>query len=155
MIEDPIILIVEDEEQMAGLLAKVVQPLMKHWPKCKVIFARTLKDAMLTIAASPPPSIVLLDLTLTDSQRQNTISKIEQMEERSPLIIVSGSAREEIMALLNDREVEIISKDDALSSGNFLVLAILRVIKLWNEKKWLDFDAKIVRMREILNDNRG
>ena len=76
------ILIVEDEKPMADLMERLVKPLLSHFAGSQVTVAHKLVDALLTVRAYNAPDIVLLDLTLPDSDIENTMNHIDEIDSR-------------------------------------------------------------------------
>jgi CheY-like chemotaxis protein len=81
-------LIVEDDENLAMVLGSWIENL-----GYEVITTDSLEKAAKLIKDNPKLEIITLDLNLTDSRTENTLSSIEQMRASNPnalLVVVSG-----------------------------------------------------------------
>lgn len=141
------ILIVEDDKLMATLLAHIVDPLLQRWPDSQIIVTHTWSAALQELQSLPIPDLVLLDLSLPDSTIERTIERIGEVEDRCPLVIVTGHYSEQVKKLLKEREIEVVEKIDALSFGETLIKAIVREINYWHDRK----NTRINRIRDNLN----
>lgn len=89
------ILIVEDDTVTASILRDA---LAREFQGYEVKVARTLRDALFTIHSSGPPSAVILDLTLLDSNRDETLSHLNDIKAICPVAIVTGHSADDIRA---------------------------------------------------------
>lgn len=81
------ILIVEDEEVVSTKLSQ----LLADFPDSTIKIVATLRDAMSMIQSQSAPDIVLLDLTLQDSSRENTAANVPTILKHCPrTVIVTG-----------------------------------------------------------------
>lgn len=148
------VLIVEDEEAVSGRIAELIQPLLAAFPGSMVTIVRSKAEAWRTIDKIPAPHVVLLDLALEDSFIDDTIASVEAMEERSAVVIVTGSSRERVMKTLKSKTAEIIEKTDFILSGepSLLVGAIARAMSGWRKRRFERLDALIARAKVVERD---
>lgn len=145
------ILIVEDENTMSMIMSKIVGPIVENFPNSTIQIATHLYEALDVVARTPAPDIVLLDLSLPDSTMENTIAKLTQIEDRSPVVIVTGHARESLESLLAGRDTEFIQKQDAdFFKSGYIIGIILRVLQRRKRRDFEQMDTNIERMRTLL-----
>lgn len=150
------ILIVEDEKSFQIIFERLVKPLTEHFKGSTVTVASRLRDAMQIIAGYPPPDIVILDLNLPDSAMAETIKRLDEIEERCPLIIVTGYSTDLVRGLIkSQREYEIVQKDENLYTK--LAKAVVAVFSAWHRKKEQqdrqEQQDRIDRMEEIVREH--
>lgn len=89
------ILIVEDDEPLAGLIARYFRPLTSIAP----VIARNMTEAMQEINRVPPVDLVTLDLALPDSTPLETLGRIKEMKAINPnaiIVVVTGTVKPEM-----------------------------------------------------------
>lgn len=147
------ILIVEDELPMQEALSLIIDPLLKHFEGSSLTKTGSLTEAMAIISKYPYPDIVILDLTLNDSGMEATIAKLDDIEERAPLVIVTGYQVEFVETLIKSaRKYEIISKHDK-SLASRLISAISSVLSSRYQRDYTEQVKRIERMQEIISLN--
>lgn len=94
------ILIVEDDELMAELIRRYLEPVADE-----VVVAFNLTDAMKEVVKVPPFDLVTLDLNLPESHGLETLRYIDQIKAANPdslVIVISGTvtadAHEKVLA---------------------------------------------------------
>lgn len=140
--ETPVhVLIVDDERDVAEWVERCQQPIRDTFPGAKIQKAYSWVDfrdsngqfhtgAKTIIFSDPPPTIVLLDLTMPDSDAMTTLSQVPAIEDRSALLLVTGRSREEVEGILFPRKVEILSKSEEGSMMPKTILAaMIRALK--------------------------
>lgn len=88
------ILIVEDNEALAGLIARFLGPIAAQPP----VIAHTMAEAMEVINGVSPLDLVTLDLALPDSTTDQTLQRIKEIKAAKPdalLVVVTGAMRPE------------------------------------------------------------
>jgi len=86
------ILIIEDDEALAGLLSQFLSPIAREKP----IIASNMTDAMKVIDDVAPIDLVTLDLSLPDSTREQSLSRIKDIKDRKPdclIVVVTGAMK--------------------------------------------------------------
>lgn len=87
------VLIVEDDEDLAELIARYIQPVAD-----KPFIARNMDQAIQMISSVPTIDLMTLDLTLPDSTREQSLARINEFKAIRPncvIIVVTGSMRPE------------------------------------------------------------
>lgn len=136
------ILVVEDNANVAEIITRILDPIRERFPKCTITITPYLKEALEIIDKDPPPDVTTLDLTLLDSDSDNTWANVERIEARSPVVIVTGGTVEnhkEIAARLN---VEVIKKDDTWLTGNKFVLAVAHALTRGQQRQRERIEAR-------------
>jgi DNA-binding response OmpR family regulator len=85
-----VILTVEDDSEVAALLADTLVPL-----GYAVRVAQTAGDALM-MAETERPDAILLDINLPDSSGTSTLDRLRQMQPDVPIIMVTGNADVEL-----------------------------------------------------------
>jgi DNA-binding NtrC family response regulator len=144
------ILIAEDAELLPELMEKRIRPLLDRFPGSEVVFARSLEAVLRIIACEPPPTVTALDLTLDDAGFEKTLSYVEEIDRRSPVVVVTGANLDGWAEKLKALNIEVISKvyDDWLGN-NFLVNAIIRAWRRRQDREEARLRAQRERMEEI------
>lgn len=84
------VLIVEDNEALASLISRYLEPIVEERP----IIAYNMQEAMLEISKFPPVDLVTLDLVLPDSNAEESLKRILELKALNPnclIIVVTGS----------------------------------------------------------------
>lgn len=123
------ILIVEDMESMAHYIGRLMKPIRDEFPGSTVTTVATFDAAMEIISEINPPDIVLLDLTLPPLSPAETIARLHEIEDRSPVVIVTGHPKEHVEKLLGEHQAEVVYKTDMLKGSGVLFRAILRAVE--------------------------
>lgn len=88
------ILIVEDEKACREVLYPLwLKPLTSRYPDTKLVLKETMTDAMQYLSMSAA-DLILLDMNLTDSLPEDTISRLPEILDKSKgakIILVSGN----------------------------------------------------------------
>lgn len=122
------ILIVEDEVSMADWLTSCMGDIRASFPLAVIETAKTWKEAKAIIFGEPPPTIVLLDLTMPDSDSMHTLSQVPLIEGRSALVIVTGRTKEEVDRILGAHTVEILQKGPSMTARS-IIAGMLNAMK--------------------------
>lgn len=141
------ILIVEDQESMAFAISQKVANLREWFPSARITLCGRWADAAKVIFAEPPPDATLLDLSLPDSTMHETISRVEQIAERTAVVIITGHAREKVMEMLAENDVPVFTKNPSLFSGMALILAIVQRMRSHRRERT---DRRMVHMDDII-----
>lgn len=151
------ILLVEDQTDMAEYFVSIIKKVIERFPGCTVTYVRFLAEA-LTIIRSHAPDVVLLDLTLADrgNTMEETLTHVEAIQEKCPLLILTGHDVDRVKALIPLINVEIVNKRDAYSRPRWFFNLILNVVTIWRAKRKREDDESmanlIFRMREIAEE---
>lgn len=109
------ILIVEDDTNgMAVMLASKLKVLREHFDNPEIIIVGTLADGLRRAYEDPAPDVTFLDLGMPDSDWEDTARRAEEIEDRCPVIIVTGHYEQAVRPLVPNRDIEILHKDIAL-----------------------------------------
>lgn len=122
------ILIVEDEASMAQWLDSCMGDIRASFPLAVIEIAKTWGEAKAIIFGEPPPTIVLLDLTMPDSDSMHTLSQVPLIQGRSALVIVTGRSKEEVDSILGPQTVEILHKGPEMTARS-IIAGMLRAMK--------------------------
>lgn len=130
------ILIVEDQIPVAEIVSIVIRRVFERFPGCKVRYVRFLSEA-LEIINRHAPDVVVLDLLLADpdSSMEKTLSHLDEIEERSPLVILTGHDPAEVRKLIPDSKVEIVAKDSMIEGRDWFFNLLLNVRQKWLDKR--------------------
>lgn len=92
MAENLTILVVEDERIIREKLYPIwLDPIKRAFPQTEIVLLESMQST-LAYLAEHIPHVILLDLKLTDSLPDATISKIPEMVKIAPVLVVSNSA---------------------------------------------------------------
>src|SRR6266436_6600003 len=83
------ILLIEDNQEHVDVLERLLA--LSEYPQFSVAIASTLADGLAKLK-SEAPNLVLLDLTLPDSQGVETFRRINAAAPGTPIVILSGIA---------------------------------------------------------------
>lgn len=122
------ILVVEDQQLMSELIGYLLKPLREAHPESKVTFVVTWEEAMVELERVDHPDITFLDLTLKDSTRQETINNIPRMQTKTPVVIITSTIDDELVADARKLKVPILDKANITSRS--LIGAILDSLRL-------------------------
>lgn len=93
-------LIIEDDPAMQYLLKRQLSDIIKD-----IVTASGFEEAMEVLRKIPPPDVIFLDLSLTDSRTEDTITRIPEIRaanEESVILVLSGTvtsfARDQVIA---------------------------------------------------------
>lgn len=104
------ILIVEDQDAVIAIWKHFLHPI-----NCDLLIAKTFADGK-SLLELYHPDLVLLDLRLTDSTVDETISRIKVLKELSPLstiVVISGYVTPAMAELaINQGAEKVIQKED-------------------------------------------
>lgn len=141
------VLIVEDDDLYSEIIERLISPLRSHFGKCTIRKVSTMEDALKEIRKEPPYDIVLLDLMLPDSTIEETIGQLQDMENRSAVVIVTGHplAKAKLQGL--NREYIAVDKHNGSGLGDLIISSIVRAITSW---RWNKTERDINRLHEIL-----
>lgn len=148
------ILIIDDEASIYSLLDKILLPLVKKWPNSEITKVKTKEKAFAILQKYPLPDIVLHDLKLPDSGIEETLKTLDEVEDKSPVLVLTGYDINWVRSLITYRtkHLEILSKDDILKDG-FLINAIINAISKWSKPKGLSnmdkIERNLVKLREL------
>lgn len=116
------ILIIEDDQSMAQLLAKLMGPIRESFPGSEIQIVHNFEDARRVIQAIPPPDIALLDLSLPPLRREDTIARLHEIEGRCAIVIVTGHPAEEVRRLLGSRDIPVVHKSPSMIKNIFAAM---------------------------------
>jgi DNA-binding NtrC family response regulator len=143
------ILLVEDDPIASGRIMELVAPLIEAFPGSRITPVRSMGEARLIIDRTPSPDVVLLDLTLPDSMIEETLARIESIEDRSPVVIVTGTSKDRVLRLLKGRRVEIAEKDVIFRERGALVKFVGRAMEAWRGQRFQRLDALIAQAKAL------
>lgn len=138
------VLIVEDHENMARLMEASLQIILAAFPGSIVTITPSLAAAKETIRANPP-DLIVLDLALSDSGLQQTLSEVHEMNKQSPLVIVTGNWQQ----MESHEGASVVRKDDNLWKTFPLTIARALLGRPWGS--WAKAEKAHDRMVEIEN----
>jgi CheY-like chemotaxis protein len=142
------ILIVEDESAFSEILVKFLHPLKREFPDAEIIIAPTMARAIEIINSVPTPDITVLDLTLADSTPAETIDKIKLIQDKTPVLVLTGLITPEDKEKIAKLGVEVLDKFSMIESRNFMS-KIIDTILSWNNDWWI----RVQKQREITDFN--
>lgn len=128
------ILLVEDQYAMALVIESAIRKVTSRFAGCAITVVAKLEDAK-AIIARHAPDFIILDLTLSDSSMEETLKHVEDMEGKSPLLILTGHDVDRVKAEIPNLAVDIASKEMITSSRGFLFNLILDIRQRWMDKK--------------------
>lgn len=145
------ILIVEDIASMADYLSRMVAPLRAAFPGSEVEIVATLDAALAACQRSQPPDVVLLDLTLPPHGPEEVIAHIHKVEDRSPVVIVTGHSREYIERITAGMDLQIVFKNDLVRDSGMLFKAIHRAVEVFcgDDKRRQQYAVAYARLDEL------
>lgn len=109
------ILIIEDDQEGMGLtLQRKLEVLREKFPAAEISLVGTLADGLRVISEIPHPDVTFLDLGLPDSPWLETLAIAPEIDDTTPVIIVTGHAEESVRSLLTRQEIEVIHKEPAM-----------------------------------------
>lgn len=109
------ILIVEDDQQgMGEIVQRRLEVLREKFPRAEIVLVGTLADGLRVLATIPHPDVTFLDLGLPDSTWTATLQRVPEIDDMSPVIIITGHAEDKVRELLTRPEVEVIQKTPAM-----------------------------------------
>lgn len=128
MCEPVRILIIEDDEGMAAVIAETLQPLQERFTNSVIEIVHSWKDAKPALLRHPQPTAVCLDLRLQDMDLRYAVEEIDRIDEDCALVIISGQSKESVEKMLDGRDIEYLDKSPSLFSPNKVVNAIARAV---------------------------
>lgn len=141
------VLIVEDDQLLAKLIEHHVGPIREAFPDAIVTVVHEWLDARQYLEQEPAPNVVLLDLSLPGSELLETIARVDALEERSALVIITGHRPEEFAGLFQSK-VEVLLKTPSLWNPGTIMRAIVRAL----ERKEVEQQAsRFAGIRDIIN----
>ena len=93
-----------------------------------------LFEAARIINRNPPPDVVLLDLSFPESNMEQTLARLDEFEERSIIVLVTGAKRHQIEAIIGTRVVEIVEKNNSIFDDS-IFKTIARAVNARRDKK--------------------
>lgn len=145
------ILVVEDCENMAHFIGRILDPLRAAFPGCSVVYKGSMADALLVIAELPHPDVIVLDAKLPDSTISETISRLKELDEKHPVVVVSAIANSQEIELITKLGIEFVTKTVERGFIDLLRSAILRTLLRGHERKRSKLDADIERIHELVD----
>lgn len=147
-------LVVEDDRTVAYFVEGQLAAIREAFPHAVIQLVHTWKDAGRVIFADPAPTVILMDLSMPGSTREETIARVAEIEERSAVIIITGHNEDDVRRMLGESKVEILRKDPRLMSQGFLIRAIVRAL---SRKQLADEQGRFAKLRTIIQElkNRG
>ena len=146
------ILIVEDIATVAKWIEIHLKPLLEAFPRAQIDIVYTWKQASEYVDSETPPHVVLLDLSLPDSEMMDTIRRVPEIDKRSAVVIITGHAIEDVEKLLVDSKVEVLSKGLAMKMTDKIVSAIVRAIE---RKSFSEEKERFEWMKSGIKDLKG
>lgn len=126
------ILQVEDSAAVCQRTAKLIydSQIAAEYSSCP-----TLHEANNLVLVSPP-DLIILDLTLPDSNARQTITQISVLDELAPVIVLSGS-KEHFFPCLRAGAMDFLWKNTYVQNGieAFWFQSIHRAIECWKYRK--------------------
>lgn len=143
------ILVIEDDYGMRMALKEAFAVLIERFPSASVILTATLEAGLKEICVIPAPDVTILDLGLPGSTWRDTLARIAEFDDFSPVIIVSGHPEDEIRALLTRQEIEVIHKDPTMWKK--IPKAIMRALARFRKpNNFQVIDENLRQMKEII-----
>lgn len=147
------ILVVEDDQTgIAVIMQTRLSALKAHFPHSEVILVGTLADGLRVVSQMPCPDVTFLDLGLPDSAWQNTIRRVHEFEQHSPVIIITGHPQQKVQELMdqaNQGGIEIIEKDSRMWGKLFQ--AIARALARGPKKDLEQVAQNLATLREMID----
>lgn len=144
------ILIVEDDPVMGPYIIAEVSALRTKYPDATLTLVRTKESALRIVRDNFPPDAVLLDLTLEDSGFEETLASVDEIDERSAVVIITGHSRDRIKPMLRNSQIEIITKKPDTINGSTLIRALCRALLRKNDATQRIKD-NITKLREFID----
>lgn len=149
------ILIVEDSDAVSMAIAKMVRPLIGHFPDSKVTIVTSLRAALKIIFGEDQaaPDITILDLNLDDAAMGETVTHLDSIADHTPLVIISGMPRHVVESEIRragQTAQTVIEKAGDLFFGREFLWQIIDVMRFWRRKKEQMSEARLTRIHEAL-----
>lgn len=125
------ILIIEDLNEMADYISKLLDPIRREFPGSTITIVHDFEAAKVVIQSSPPPDVFLLDLTLPPMNAEETLSRLHEIEGRSPYVILTGHTEEYVRRALGEKKATVLYKDQIVQNPGLLFRAMHRVIEIF------------------------
>jgi CheY-like chemotaxis protein len=145
------ILVVEDNELFREIIQRgLLAEMLKAMPESVVSFVSTLDAMMATLASLDRPDVTILDLGVPPNTMAETLSRLDMIEEHTPVVILTGNQEEAIRAKIGHRLTPVVEKNDQLiKDPGILHRAIVFAVEYWQHRKWARVKANIDIMKSI------
>lgn len=147
------ILIVDDEESFAGLVARQLNSLQEAFPRALIEVVHTRDEAERIIASEPPPNVALLDLKLPrvdgapDMTLREAVERAMKLDERTAVVIITGHRKEDVEELLIDSHIEVLHKNPSIWLPGNIIRAIVRALE---RKQLAEAKGRFSKVRGIV-----
>lgn len=145
------ILVIEDDKIFGEAIQTKLRSVEKMFSGAIFILVKTLAAARVVLSEAPYPDVAILDLTLEDSGFEQTLSAYSELEEKCPILIVSGHDPKRIVQELKGKEVPILSKDPSMWGSNVILDALISVMDLWHKNRFKDITENLRTLKEMRN----
>lgn len=145
------ILIVEDDPNFAEVALNLVQPILRAFPGSTVTTVGTIEAMLKAVAAIDRPDITLLDLTLPPAGVRETLAHLDSLEDRTAVVIVTGTQEELVRAIIGERDTPIVVKTpDLYRKPDILTKAITNAVAAFQKRKWAQMRADLEILRNVM-----
>lgn len=118
------ILIVEDDLNGLGMILSTrLKPLKSRFPDAEIILVNRMEDGLRVVGEMPHPDVTFLDLGLPDSAWEKTARRVNEFDDKSPVIIITGHAEEQVREIMRRPEIEILVKNPDMFGKLFAAIA--------------------------------
>lgn len=145
------ILIVEDDPKYSEIAEGLVRPILEAFPDSTVTVVRTAEAALEAVSGMSvaPPDVMILDLVLPPLGMKETLALLDQFEERTAVVILTGHKKELVETFMGTRKTPVVGKDEALLDRGLLTRAIVVAVELYQNRKWKTYRENLSVMKSI------
>lgn len=138
---------------MQQIIASVIEHIRLAWPNSTVQTAESFDSAIEIVNRLPCPDIVLLDLSLPDSTMEETISRLGQITDRCPVLIITGHTPDELSKAGFEGQVPVMQKGGDLKLfADTIIRGIALAFASFQQAKWGRMESNIQRMKQLASD---
>lgn len=146
------ILVVEDQHDMRECIKDALSVIHSKFPEAIITLVSTFEAARKFIDSIPAPDTILLDLQLPDSGWMQTLEKVPEIDDISPVVIITGYPEHVVRKYLIDSpQVEILLKGEGFFDK--LLGAIFRAVQRGSEGNMGKVAENIRVMRELVAEH--
>lgn len=143
------ILIVEDDTLFGELVLRKIELIRDKFPMAEITLVATMKAATRIVSEDPAPDVTFLDLSLPDSDFEQTIASIPMLDERTSIVVVTGHPEARVRQRIENQSIPIVLKDGELLKGDS-ILRILIGAFMRNRRADRDIESNLQKLRELV-----
>lgn len=145
----PVILIIEDESELAKVLARFISDL------AVVKLAPDLPTGLRFMREPPTPDVVLLDLKLSGSKPLNTLEHIEELKQINPdasVVVITGNLQDGLPELATKLGADFFAKKIEYATSQLSLLSAIEA-GLKNVVKGKPVYERGIQILELLTEH--